>query len=402
MKRKVLLAIRALNIGGAERQFLEVAKKIDRSRFELTVLTLRRGTLDGELIGLSGVRHVSLEKRGRWDVGVLRRYAALVDDLQPDVVYSFMFDMNVFSAIALRLARHRPRLAWGIFGSEPDFARGPRFLRTLFLLKRWLERSADAITSDSVRGFSFLRKYGFRLRNPQVVFSGTDAGRFRPDAAARAAFRREHGLGDDDVAVGISSRLVHMKGYPVLAEAARELLAELPQVRFFAMGYGDERVRAEATAILGDQAGRFTWLGKVGQPERVLPAWDVYCSSSIYGEGFSNSIIEAMAAGLPVVATDVGDAAIQVGDTGIIVPPGDARALCAALRRLILDPRRLELGRAARQRVLDNFLADRMVRSTEQVLESLATGRAEFAAAAVHPLLRGAHGAGGGAAAARP
>lgn len=385
MTHKVMLAVRALNIGGAERQFLELVKKIDHDGFDVVVVTLREGTLDAEIAGLPRVRHVSLQKRGRWDLLVLWRYARLIRSERPDVVYSFMFDMNVFSAVAVRLARSGTRLVWGIFGSEPDFSQGPRFLRSLFVLKRWLEGAADVITSDSVRGFEFLRKYGFALRNPQVVFSGTDSTRFAPNAEARAAFRREFQLADGDIAVGIASRLVHMKGYPVLAQAARDLVAEFPTLRFFAIGYGDDRVREESTAILGEHAARFTWLGKVQRPEVVLAGWDIYCSSSLYGEGFSNSIIEAMSCSLPVVATDVGDAAIQVGPTGVIVPPGDAGALRAALRTMILDPRRAELGRAARQRVLENFSAERMVRSTEDILRQLATGSRQFRN--THPLL---------------
>ncbi len=373
---EVLLAIRSLEIGGAERQFLELVKKLDRRHFHVTVVTLRQGTLDDEISADRSIRMLRLGKRGRFDLSFLSRFSRLIDETKPDVVYSFMFDMNVFSALSALLARHRTKLVWGIFGSEPNFSEGPRFLRSLFLLLRLLEWRADLITSDSVRGFGFLRKYGFRLRHTATIFSGTDTYRFRRCADAREEFRKVHGLQSTDIAVGICSRLVPMKGYPQLAEAARRLLVELPTLRFFAIGYGQDRIREECVRILGDAAPRFAWLGKQQHPEELLSGWDIYCSSSVYGEGFSNSIIEAMACELPCVVTDVGDAALQVADTGIVVPPGSSDDLYAALRTMITNGKREALGQRARARVLENFTAEAMVRNTSASLESLVNGTA--------------------------
>ncbi|MFH1741489.1 MAG: glycosyltransferase, partial [bacterium] len=103
-------------------------------------------------------------------------------------------------------------------------------------------------------------------------------------------------------------------------------------------------------------------------PEVSLNGWDIYCSSSVYGEGFSNSIIEAMAAELPVVATEVGDARVQIDGTGSLVPPGDIDALYSALRMMILAGNRTELGAMARRRVLDQFTSATMVANTERAL----------------------------------
>lgn len=372
----IVLAIRSLNIGGAERQFLELVKKLDRRHFALTVVTLREGALDSEITADPSIRMVRLAKRTRFDLSFLARFRRVIDETRPDIVYSFMFDMNVFAALATWLARHRTMLVWGIFGSEPKFAEGPRFLRALFALMWLLERRTDLITSDSVRGFGFLRKYGFQLRNTATIFSGTDARRFNRSPDARQRFRSSHGLLDDDIAVGICSRLVAMKGYPVLAKAAKRLLVEFPHVRFFAVGYGDDRIREECVGMLGDVAPRFLWLGKQERPEALLSGWDIYCSSSIYGEGFSNSIIEAMACELPCVVTDVGDAAIQVGETGIVVRPGSVDELYAALRRLIEDDARDVRGKQARARVLERFTAEAMAAGTASAMTALLADRA--------------------------
>lgn len=372
-KLKLHLAVRSLHLGGAERQFIELAKAIDKSRFDVTVVVLRAGVLDSELIS-RGIKLTVLSENGMRDPRAFLRWRRLIDLELPDVIYSFMFDVNVCSVIVRQIARARPKLVWGIFGSEPDFANGPRFLRSLFSLLRLLERRADLITSDSYRGLEFLDKYGFHLSNSSVIFSGTDPERFRRDEQARAAFRRQHGLKDDVIAIGICSRLVHMKGYPILATAARRILLERNDVYFFAAGGGDGRIVAECDRVLGAERKRFTWLGRILQPEACLSGWDLYCSSSLYGEGFSNAIIEAMACELPCVATDVGDARRQVGDTGVIVQPGSEEALYQGLNKMLTAPDRSARGGAARQRVIEHFTHTKMVRRTEAALAHVVEG----------------------------
>jgi glycosyltransferase involved in cell wall biosynthesis len=388
MKTKLFLAVRDLTIGGAERQFLEIVKKIDKSRFDVTVVTLRPGTLDHEVLSEPSVKLLSLQKGGRWDLAFFRRYALEVSGAAPHVVYSFMFDMNVFSAIALAFTRRRPKLIWGIFGSEPDFSKTARFYRTLLSLQRLLENRADLVTSDSKRGFEFLKRYGFRLKSKRIVHSGTDVERFSRKIGARETFRRDHALEEDDVAVGVSSRWVQMKGYPILADAAKQLLVQFPHVKFFSIGYGDEAIQRDAVERLGRVADRFVWLGRVERPEEILSGWDIYCSPSIFGEGFSNSIIEAMAAELPCVVTDVGDAGIQMGDVGVVVEPGQANALAEALGALIIDSEgRRTMGAGCRRRVVEHFSAERMVEKTEQLIEELVWGARRGQNAAGEPNL---------------
>lgn len=374
-KLKLQLAIRSLHVGGAERQFLELVKAIDKQRFDVTVVLLRRGLLDEELTS-APVRVMYAGDGGLRDPRTFLRWRRLIATERPDVIYSFLFDMNACASIVRAISPRGPKLVWGIFGSEPDFKKGPRFLRSLFRLLRILENRTNLIASDSFRGLEFLNKYGFRLRNSSVIFSGTDTQRFRRDEGLRAAFRRQHKLGENDVAVGICSRLVHMKGYPVLAAAARSILQHRDDLHFFAAGGGDETIVDECNEILGDTRARFIWLGRVSKPEAFLSGCDIYCSSSIYGEGFSNAIVEAMACALPCVVTDVGDAGLQVGDTGIVVAPGSPETLHAGLTAMLAQSDRGDRGSRARARVLENFTHTLMVRRTELALEQLVQGTA--------------------------
>jgi glycosyltransferase involved in cell wall biosynthesis len=292
--------------------------------------------------------------------------------------------MNVYAAIGTWLARHRSKLAWTILGSGARASERPSWYGLLFNLQRLLEPLADLITSDAVRGITFFRENGFELRNTAVVFSSAVTTRFRRDPVARAAFREQHGLGATDVGVGLCSRLVPVKGYPVFASAAKRLLSERGALRFFVIGPGEESIRQECVEILGEQAEGVRWLGRVERPEEYFSGWDVFCSSSVYGEGLQHSIIEAMASELPCVVTDVGDAALAVGDTGIVVKPSSVEDLYRGLKTLIEDPDRDALGARARQRVLDNFTVQQMVSRTEAAITRLASGAPP---AAVVPIL---------------
>lgn len=370
-KLRLQLAVRSLEVAGAERQFLELAKAIDLRRFDVTVVMLRPGPLDTELTPIA-VKVVYLGNGGWRDPRTYLRWSALIAAERPDVIYSFLFDMNVGAALARSISGVKLKLVWGIFGSEPDFRKGPRFLRGLFALLKLLESRADLITSDSYRGLEFLAKYGFRLRNSVVIHSGTDMHRFRRDEASRESFRQQYRLGKETRAIGICSRLVHMKGYPVLAAAAGRILKERDDVYFFAAGLGDESIIAESNRILGDIGQRFVWLGRVMKPEACLSGWDIYCSSSIYGEGFSNAIVEAMACELPCVVTDVGDARRQVGETGIVVSPNSEEALYDGLVAMLARKDLKECGAKARERAVQNFTNSRMVKRTETALEEVA------------------------------
>lgn len=372
-RHKLQLAIRSLDVGGAERQLLEILKQIDQALFDVTVVALRPGSLDHELEG-TGIRLRYIGGARRRDLRAIFRWRQLLAEAPPEVIYSFLIDMNLLAALVRAISPGRPKLIWGIFGSEPDFKNGPRFERMIYRLLQLLESRADLITSDSYRGFEFLASYGFRLRNSAVIHSGTNTERFYRDEVARAQFRRQHCLPENAIAIGICSRLVHMKGYHLLAVAAKRILERRNDVWFFAAGGGRENIVVECKTILGAAGNRFVWLGRVAKTEICLSGWDLYCSSSLYGEGFSNAIIEAMACELPCVVTDVGDARRQVGDTGIVVEPKSEQALYDGLSAMLAQVDRRERGSRARQRVLDNFTKTSMVRRTEQSILNMIDG----------------------------
>jgi glycosyltransferase involved in cell wall biosynthesis len=283
----------------------------------------------------------------------LWRLVRLIRTRRPDVVQSWMYHADLASLVALWLSgrRGRTRLFWGVRCSDMDWSRYHWLSRVVARLCALFSPFPDAVTVNSEAGRAWHLRLGYRPRRFVLVDNGLDPARFAPDGAERAAVRAELGIDAAAVVVGAVARVDPMKDYPTLLDA----IARVEGATCIAVGRGTEAL-PPTPGLRG--------LGERDDVPRLLNAFDIFVSSSAFGEGFSNAVTEAMAAGLPVVATDVGDARRIVGDAGIIVPPRDPRALADAIRALIADPeRRLELGRRGRARVESHFTLARAVAS---------------------------------------
>jgi len=197
-----------------------------------------------------------------------------------------------------------------------------------------------------------------------VIPNGIDTDRFKPDPGRRAAQRSAWGLRGNQIAVGLVARLDPMKGHKIFLKAAQLAGSKNPEMRFFCVGSGPQMQSLE---LIADELGlgdRLVFTGE-SEPVAALNALDIACSSSLWGEGFSNSIAEAMACGLPCIVTDVGDSGQIVGATGTVVPPGSATAIANAILRQAesLASHRADEPRA---RIIENFSMSMMVENTLQ------------------------------------
>lgn len=361
-KHKIMLTIRALEIGGAERQFIELIRNLDLTKYELCVLTNYKGTLDTDI---DNYFHVIMQKKGFWDFGYFLRLIFFLYKFRPDLVYSFMPDMNITMSIAKLFCIFRYKLIWGQFGSEPDFNDYASVMKKLFQIQKRIEFTVNGVLSDGTQGLTFYRKMGYKLKVSEVIYSGTDINRFKRNEIDRNNFRLKYGLSNEMIAIGICSRLDPMKGYDIFAEAAKSILNKYNNVIFFSIGYGNEAIKKRCNEILDEYAQRFIWLGKITNPEKYLSGWDIYCSASLYGEGFSNSIIEAMSCSLPVIATKVGEADFQVGDKNLIIEPGNASHLVDKIINIIENKSHADLGKLSRKRIEENFSSVVMASKTQ-------------------------------------
>jgi glycosyltransferase involved in cell wall biosynthesis len=229
-------------------------------------------------------------------------------------------------------------------------------------------------------GQSKHRQLGFDITNSCVIPNGIDATTFVPSFEARASVRSELGLPGDALIVGMVSRYHPMKDYACFLRAAALILQKHPETHFLLVGRAVDGENQELRRLIHELglAHRAHLLGERHDIPRLAAALDVFSLSS-YCESFPTVIGEAMACAVPCVVTDVGDAALIVGDnTGRIVPPRDAVALARAWGEMINlgAEGRAALGRAALSRVSELFPLKSVVHRYEALYESVLAERA--------------------------
>jgi sugar transferase (PEP-CTERM/EpsH1 system associated) len=285
-------------------------------------------------------------------------------NVRPDIVHTHSWGTLCEGLLAARLARV-PKVVHGEHGTlqlKPYQARIQRLAwgrvdRLLSVSSRLAERMAEGT--------------GFSLERVHVIRNGVDLSRF--GTVARAAARRELGLDDDVFVIGTAGRLVPVKDQGLIVEAVAELSRRGRRVVALIAGEGPLLDELRAHAAAKGVADVIRFLGHRPDLERVFAALDIFVLSSI-SEGLSNTILEAMASGLPVVATRVGGADELVLDeaTGVLVPPRSAGALADAIERLAADPeRRKAMADAARRRACDEFAIERMMENYTTFYESI-------------------------------
>jgi glycosyltransferase involved in cell wall biosynthesis len=207
-----------------------------------------------------------------------------------------------------------------------------------------------------------------------LIPNGFDAESFRPDYSARLAVRRELGLTEDALIIGLVARWDPLKDHATFVDAASFLAREYDNIYFVLIGRGIEWDTLGLAALVraAGLQDRMILLGERDDMPRLNAAFDVACSSSLT-EGFPNTIGEAMACGVPCVVTDVGDAAAIVGNTGLAVPAGDAVAFAKACKELIaLGPKaRREFGRKGRERIINKYALPTIVKQYEDLYTNL-------------------------------
>lgn len=373
--RRILFIIRSLGVGGAERQLVLLASGLHALGWDVTVCTTYAdGPLEPEL-AQRGVRVVALEKSGRWDLlGPARRLHRAVREARPDVIHGYMPTSNLLSLLARR-AHPAARVVWGVRASGLDWAQYDGLARRAFAASARLARRADLIIANSHEGARWHVEAGYPAGRLVVIPNGIDAAWFTPDAAARTRQRAAWGAGAGTLLIGLVGRIDPMKDHATFLRAAALLRDDPRDMRFVCVGDGDpslaERLRALATEL--GIAPRVRWEPARLDPRDAYRALDILTSASRYGEGFPNVVGEAMACGVACVVTRCGDAPHLVGETGLVVPPGDPEALAGAWRALAAGDRS-RLGGAARARVVAEFSAEQLVQRTATALAALLEG----------------------------
>jgi glycosyltransferase involved in cell wall biosynthesis len=364
--------ITGLETGGAERMLMQLVSRSDRARFRSVVISMTGAGTMGPAIAASGVPLHTLDmRRGIGDPRVITRLGQILRACRPAILQTWLYHADLLGLIARPLGGV-PHIVWNLRCTESVGSRAVRRLLS------WASPLPDAIVAVSRAGEQFHRALGYRAQRWQVIPNGFDAVALHPDAGARARGRAALGLAESEVAILLPARYHPMKDHANFLAAAVRLAAVRPEAVFMLAGSGiepDNRPLAEAIAATGLGA-RVRLFGERRDLTALYPAFDVVTLSSAFGESFPMVLGEAMACGVPCVATDVGEAREIVGATGAVVPPRDSEALAAGWERLVAlgAEGRRELGGAARARIVENYELASVIARYEALYEAIAGG----------------------------
>ncbi|MBV9465801.1 MAG: glycosyltransferase family 4 protein [Solirubrobacterales bacterium] len=381
---RVVRIIARLNIGGPAIQAITLSERLVERGYETTLVRGQEGPREGSMEYLAerlGVRPVlvpSLRRSPGWhDLPALLSLIRIVYRQRPAIVHTHAAKAGTLGRLAALLAsagvRSRPRLFHTFHGHSLAGYFPPRTAATYRRIERLLARHTDCLIAVSEEVRDELVALGVAPAEQfEVVPLGFDLSPFtvtgEARARARASLRDELGIPTDAHVISLVARLVPIKRVDRFLRIAAAL-RELPRVRFLIVGDGELREQLQASPEAHELAEKLVWTGFRADMPAVCFASDVVALTSD-NEGTPVSLIEAQAAGVPVVSTEVGGTASVVtdGESGFLVARGDEAAFASVLRRLHSDASlAAELGRAGEARARERFGLERLVADIDRL-----------------------------------
>ncbi|MCG8361423.1 MAG: glycosyltransferase [Kiloniellales bacterium] len=354
-RRRLLVVVPKLHVGGTERHLLQVLPRLQRGQFEVSVFTTQGpGPLDDELRagGVTVIPGPSVPFSRLRALSAGFRLPAVMSKLRPDLVHFFLPEAYIIGGLASlafpRTKRVMSRRSLNVYQRSRPLVRS---------LETRLHRSMDALIGNSGAAVQELIAEGAPPERIGVILNGIDVDRYR--AEGKAAARQSLGLSEGSLVLSIIATLLPYKGHADLIAALAAIRDRLPADWTLLIAGRDEglgeslRARAESLGL----ANHIRWLGEVGDPDRLMRASDIGLLCS-HEESLPNAVLEGMAAGLPMVVTRVGGCPELVDEevTGLLVPARKPEAIGQAISALADDPaRRSAMGEAARQAAATRF-----------------------------------------------
>ncbi|MGA3128966.1 MAG: glycosyltransferase [Candidatus Korobacteraceae bacterium] len=366
---KVVRLITGLEVGGAELGLLDSLRHFDRKRFDFVVGCLYNNGSVGRQIEELGVPVFDMRMRSFGDpMGLLRLWQFLKTQ-KPDILHTHLFRANTWGRL-LGAGLGIPIIISSEHSLTRDAIEGRRRTRMLSAIDTCTARCCDKIIAVSEATKKYLIENSIPGEKIEVLLNAVDTRQFAPDSTGEA-IRDEFGLGSGAV-ITIVARLHRYKNHALLIEAFSRLLAQWKDAKLLIVGGGllESSLRAQAEAMA---PGAVTFAGERNDISEIMAASDVVvlCSEC---ETFGRVLVEAMAAGKPVIGTAVDGIpeVIADGQTGILVPPGDCFALTEAMAKLLAE-RELaaSMGRAGRARAYELFDIRKSVGRLQEIYAEL-------------------------------
>lgn len=364
-KKKIMFVIWSLGLGGAERVVINLAKYINRERFEIFVCCLDgAGEFSYELEDI-GIKVIALNKKRGFDWLLPKRISGLVNEYEIDILAPHLWGANLWTRIAMLFNRDVMILVtehnvdvWKLWWHR--------------LVDRLLQFKSDKIivVSEQVKSF-YARNVGIKESKLAVIYNGVEINRRETAKQNIRLLRSRLQLSENIRVIACIGRIVEAKRHDIFFDALRILNNN--QKNFVAIVAGDGPLRASLEQEYSDliDAGILRFIGLEKEINKLLDVTDISVLTSTR-EGFSIVVLESMAKSIPFVATDVGGNSEQIinGETGFLVDVGDSQAIAEKLNLLLKDNDIYQsMSRASLNRVSENFSIENMAVEFESLID---------------------------------
>lgn len=374
MKKRVAFITSGLPTGGAELVLVSLLSRLDRRLFEPFVISLRGEGDLGQAIRDLGVPVLALKLSLKpslvmeviQGIRALRRF-------EPDVIQGWMYHGNLFSWLAAPCMKRRPRLLFSIHNALSDWTSERRLTRKIIRLNGILSKDADRVIYPSEPSALQHETLGYTKDRTQIIPNGFDCERFKPDPEDRAKIRMELGFTDDDFVIGMAARYHPVKDHAILLAAVKDTLDRCPSTRLLLCGPGVDEKNPDLQSLIRKHGLQeiVKLLGTRRDMPRIYRAMDLLALSS-KSESAPGVLAEAMASGVPCVATDVGVCKKTLAGTGWVVTPRDRQSIAKGLIEAAELPRQsLKIrGEKARTEIVSTLALSAMIEAYQALFDA--------------------------------
>ncbi len=366
----VLFVVPSLRRAGAETQVVELINRLNPERMQKHLVSFQPELDLLDEVDAQQVTFHHLQRRGKFDLTLVRRLARLIDEYQIELVHCTLQFSMLLARMAIRLARRTPRVVVAIHTTLNRSSKEELFDK--YLYASMALRCDQIVFVCEAQSRYWCQRFPAMAERSQVIYNGIDTDRFAPKALAANSdgLRQQLGIDDAKVVLACIAGFRPEKGHRYLLEA----LARLADTHLVLAGDGLMRAEIEAQIALNQLGERVHLLGQINDVRPVLHAADTTVLASTAVETFSMAMLESMASATPVVATDIGGLgeAIEPERNGALVVPGDVEALARGLNAVAASrAQAARLGACARECVLERFSVKQMVDETERMLSTI-------------------------------
>lgn len=369
---RIVFIITGLGVGGAEIMLYKILSRIDREKFTPKVISLiEAGPIKQRIQELQiPVEQIGINKRVPDPRGFFRLIKK-VKEFQPDIIQTWMYHSDLFGGIVGRFFIKKP-VVWNVRNSNLSFKSSKMFTILCAKICAFLSSKVpDRIVCCGESSRDVHINLGYNKNKFVVIGNGFNLKNFHPIKEARSSVCEELGIGEGSFIVGLVGRYDEQKDHSNFIKSAAILKKSIPEAVFLLCGDGvipeNKKLFNQISRL--SLVDSFYLLGRRTDMSRLNNSFDVACSSSSYGEAFSNTIGEAMACAVPVVATDVGDAKNIIQDCGFVVSPSSPLELANAVITIYEMGRdgRLSLGLKGRHRVIKCYSIENIASKYESL-----------------------------------